>query len=102
MRNRLRAGFVGIIDEVALRILPGVFGNDLDAVLVRADRAVGAQTVENRAGGLGRLDREIPFDGEAVNETSSSMPRVKLFRPANWFWRRVAQFIQRGFRHRRA
>ena len=66
MRNRLRAGFVGIVDEVALRILFRVFGDDLHAVLVGANRAVGAQTVENRAGGLGRLDREVLFDGEAA------------------------------------
>ena len=85
MGNRLGAGLVGIVDEIALRIQPGVFGDDLDAVLVGADRAVGAQAVEDRAGRFRRLDGEIGIDGEAVCETSSSMPRVKLLRPANWF-----------------
>jgi hypothetical protein len=58
MRNRLRARFVAVIDEVALRIAPGVLGDDLDRVLVGADRAVGAQAIEHRAGDIGAIDVE--------------------------------------------
>ena len=50
MRNRLRTGFVGIIDEVALRIFFCIFGDDLYTVLVGADRAVRAQGRRKRRG----------------------------------------------------
>ena len=48
MRNRHRAGFLRVVDEIALSIIVGVLANDLDRVLVRAHRAVRAQPVEDR------------------------------------------------------
>jgi len=42
MRNRDRAGFLRVVHEVALREVVGVFADDFDRVLVRADRAVRA------------------------------------------------------------
>ena len=58
MRDRLRAGFVRVVDEIALRVEPGILGDDLDAVLVGADRAVGAKAVEHGADDVVALDRE--------------------------------------------
>ncbi len=57
---------MGIVDEIPLRILFRIFGDDLHAVLVRPDRAVGTETVENGTSGLGSLDREIFFNFEAA------------------------------------
>ena len=102
MRDCLRAGFMGIVDEVALRILLCVFGNDLHAVLVGADRAVGAQTIENRAGSLGRLDGEIFFDGEAaerdvvLDAEGEAVSTGELVLAVTF-----DEFIQCGLRHRR-
>ena len=49
VRDRHRAGFLGVVDEVSLRIVVGVFADDLDGVLVGADRAVRAQAVKQGA-----------------------------------------------------
>ena len=59
MRDRLRARFVRIVDEIALRVECGIFGDDFDAVLVGADRAVGTQAVEDRTHHIIRLDRIV-------------------------------------------
>ena len=66
MGNRLGAGLVGIIDEIALGVAPGVLGDDLDAVLVGADRAIGDRARRRRRGDRRpALDGEIRIDGEA-------------------------------------
>ena len=52
------ARLLGVIDEVALRVVVGVRADDLDAVLVRANGAVGAQTVEHALGAAGILEQE--------------------------------------------
>ena len=62
MRNRLRAGFVRIVNKIALRVQTGIFGDDLDAVLVGSDGAVGAQSVEDRTGDIVLLDHEAVVD----------------------------------------
>ena len=49
MRYRARTGLLRVIDEVALAMQVGVLANDLDAVLVRADRAVGTHAEKQRA-----------------------------------------------------
>src|SRR5262249_59332457 len=49
VRDRLRAGLLGVVDEVALRVQTLLVAEDLDRVLVRADRAVGAEPEEDRA-----------------------------------------------------
>ncbi len=58
MRNRHRAGFLGIVHKVALAKVAALFADDLDGVLVGAHRAVRAQAKEHAA------HRLIPFDGE--------------------------------------
>ena len=57
--NRLGAGFLGVVDEVALGVQAAVRAEDLDGVLVRADRAVRAEAVEHRADRAGRLDVQL-------------------------------------------
>lgn len=46
VRRRHRTGFAGIVNEVALAVLAGVFGNNLNRVFVGADGAVSTQTEE--------------------------------------------------------
>jgi hypothetical protein len=53
VRDRDRAGLLGVVDEVALGEVVRVLADDLDAVLVGADRAVGAQAVEQGAHHVG-------------------------------------------------
>ena len=57
VRDRLRAGLLRVVDEVALR-MQALVPEDLDRVLVRADRPVRAEAEEDRAHRLGRLDVE--------------------------------------------
>ena len=47
MRNRHRAGFLRVVNEIALREVVGVFADDFDRFLVGADRAVRAESVED-------------------------------------------------------
>ena len=49
MRCRHRAGLLGVVDEVALRVVGSLGADDLDGVLVGADGAVGTESVEERA-----------------------------------------------------
>ena len=48
VRDRDRAGLLRVVDEVALHVEVGLLADDLDRVLVGADRAVGAEAVEHR------------------------------------------------------
>ena len=50
VRDGLRAGLPGVVDEVALGVEVGAFADDLDAVLVGADGAVGPEAPEERRG----------------------------------------------------
>ena len=65
VRDGLRAGLLRVVDEVALRVQSLLATEDLDRVLVRSHRAVGAQAEEHRAHGVGRLDVEGGVVGEA-------------------------------------
>ena len=102
VRDRLGARLVRIVDEISLGVVAGVFGDDLDAVLVGADRAIGAKAVEDGAGdvvaldGEGRVDCEagvrdvvVDADGEAVarGEASLAVP--------------LREFVERRLHHRR-
>ena len=49
MRNRHRAGFLRVINEIALRVIVRFLADDLDGIFVRADRAVCAEAVKQRA-----------------------------------------------------
>ena len=54
VRQREAARLLGVVFEIALRVLVGVVADDLDAVLVRTHGAVAAEAVELAAhGGLG-------------------------------------------------
>ena len=53
------AGFLGVIDEVALGVEVGVFADDFDGVLVGADGAVGAQAEEDGPHDVVGFDIEI-------------------------------------------
>ena len=58
MRNGDGAGLLRIVNEVALRVVVGFLADNLDGVLVRADRAVRAQAVEQRAHRAGHFARK--------------------------------------------
>src|ERR1700737_2945073 len=58
VRDSNRAGLLRVIDKVALGKQVGSLANDLDRVLVRADRSVGAQAIEQAAHGAGGFDIE--------------------------------------------
>ena len=58
VRDGHRAGLLGIVDEVALRVVGGLFADDFDGVLVGADRAIRAEAVEDGAHGAGLLGGE--------------------------------------------
>ena len=47
MRHRHRAGFLRVIDKIALRLQVGGFADDLDRILVGRHRAVRAQAPEH-------------------------------------------------------
>ena len=47
------AGLLGIVNEVALGVVVGLFADDLDGVLVGADGAIRAESVEQGAHGAG-------------------------------------------------
>ena len=56
VRHGLRARLLRVVDEVALRVQVLLGAEDLDRVLVRADRAVRAEAEEDRADRAGRFD----------------------------------------------
>ena len=49
VRHSHGAGLLRVVNEITLRVIRRLFADDLDRVLVRADRAVGAQTPEQCA-----------------------------------------------------
>jgi hypothetical protein len=51
VRDREAAGLLGVVDEVALCVDGRVCGEDLDGVLVGADRPVRTETEEDGSGG---------------------------------------------------
>ena len=56
MGNGDGARLFRVVDEVTLRVLPGLLGDDFDGVLVGPHRAVGAQAEENGVGAVGRFE----------------------------------------------
>ncbi len=54
-----RAGLLGVVDEVALGEVVGLLTDDLDRVLVGADRAVRAEAEEEAAEDVVAGDREV-------------------------------------------
>ena len=97
VRDRDRAGLLGVVDEVALGVEPGVLADDLHRRLVRADRAVAAEA-EEHGGDLarGRLAPERAVDREAeAGDVVDDADREVRLRP----WR--GQLVVDGLDHRR-
>ncbi len=46
MRNRDGSRLLGIVEEIALSVVIGIFPDNFDGVLIRADRPVGTKSVE--------------------------------------------------------
>ena len=96
VRDRLRARLLRVVDEVALHVDRRVLADDLDAVLVRADGAVGAEAEEHRphgARGLGDPGGIVGQAGPAhvvVNADREVIPR-----------RRPVELVEDGLDHRR-
>src|SRR4029077_8583709 len=65
VRHGLRARLLRVVDEVPLRVQVLLGAEDLDRVLVRADRAVRAEAEEDRADRAGRLDVQRPVIRQA-------------------------------------
>ena len=75
--NRYRAGFPGIVDEIALRMQVGGLANDLDRILVGAHGAVRTQAVENRLHGAGvRVGAETGIGVGAVSNRIANVTTV--------------------------
>src|SRR6266536_6070565 len=64
MRDGDRAGLLRVVNKIALREIAGVLADDFDRLLVRANRAVGAESEKLRAHDVVRLDREARIDIE--------------------------------------
>jgi hypothetical protein len=74
-----RAGLLRVVHEVALGEVVGLLADDLDGVLVGADRAVGTETEEEAAEDVVAGDVEVVVHGSEVWLTSSTIPTVKWF-----------------------
>ena len=64
VRHGDRTGLLRVVHEVALPEAVVVLGQDLDRVLVRPHRAVGAEAVEHGPDLVGGLDVEVVRDGQ--------------------------------------
>ena len=96
MRDGDRAGLLRVVDEVALRERVRLLADDLDRVLVGADRAVGAQAEEDAARHVGGLEVElaIPLERRVADVVDDADGEVAL-------GPRSAQFVEHRARHRR-
>lgn len=77
VRNGDAAGFLAVVAEITLSVFVGVVADDFDAVLVCADGAVGAQTVEHAAFAAFRSGIDFSVTGRDLPVTSSTIPTVK-------------------------
>src|SRR6185369_15533869 len=66
VRHGHRAGLLRVVNKIALRIVGRFLANNLDRVLVRADRAVGSQAPEQCSHLSGGFSGEIRVVGQAV------------------------------------
>src|SRR3989304_571291 len=94
VRYRHCAGLLRVVIEIALREVVGLFADDLDRVLVRADRAISTETEEHATHGIFGLDYEGRVHIKAgvrdiVVDTNTEM--ILGFR--------FVQFIESGFDH---
>src|SRR6266480_1641645 len=65
MRDRYGASLLRIVDEIALGVIPSLLADNLDGILVCADRAIGYEAVENRAYGVRALSGKTGIVFEA-------------------------------------
>src|ERR1035438_8002394 len=65
VRDGLRAGLLRVVHEITLGVQPVVRAQDLDGVLVRADRPVRAEAEEYRADSVRRLNVQRPVIRQA-------------------------------------
>ena len=84
VRDRDRAGLLGVVDEVALDVAVGLLADDLDRVLVGADGAVRAEAVEERGGDVLALgaERRVPGQrgvGHVVDDPDGEVARGGVF-----------------------
>ncbi|MBV6467451.1 MAG: hypothetical protein PGMFKBFP_02812 [Anaerolineales bacterium] len=94
VRDRHRAGLLGVVVEVALGVVVGLFADDLDGVLVRAHRPVGAEADEDAADGL------FVFNGEGGVHFEAGVRHVVGDADGEVILRfGLLQFVQRGFDH---
>ena len=96
VRHGDRAGLLRVVDEIALREQIGFLTDDLDRVLVRADGAVGAQTVEHRGRHIFRFGAErcVPWNRRVrhvVDDADREVMPGRLFR----------QLVEDRLHHRR-
>ena len=81
MRDRHRAGFFRIVNKISLGKVVGVFADDFDRLLVRPDRAVGAEAEKQRADDIVGLDREIRIEIQTgVRDIVVDADREMIFR----------------------
>ncbi len=78
MGNGLRTGFLGVVDEIPLGVKVGIVADDLDRVLVGADRAVRAQPIKHGPHHFIGLDHEVRIDiqtgvGHIVDDADGKM-----------------------------
>ena len=65
VRGGNRTRFFGVVHEIGLRVVFGRFTDDLDGVLVGADRTVGTESVEHRLVHTGIVNMEVVIIGKA-------------------------------------
>ena len=96
VRHGHRTGLLRVVNEVALRVVIGVFADDLDGVLVGADGAVGPEAVEQAADHAVRLDGELGIVVDAgVRDVVIDPNREVILRPLS------EEMVEQAFDHRR-
>src|SRR5260370_33380378 len=96
MRRRHGARLLRVIDEVALRVIPSLLTDNLDRVLVRADRSVGPLAEEDGAHSVRSLDGKRRIVIEAWIRDVVLDAQREMIAP-----RRTLEFVQDGLRHGR-
>jgi hypothetical protein len=79
VRNGETTGLLGVVEEVALGVVVGLFADDLDRVLVGAHGAVGTHAVEQATDRFWIFRVEGRIVGSERWVTSSLMPTVNSF-----------------------
>ena len=96
MRDRHRAGFFRIVNEISLREIVRVFADDFDRLLVRAHGSVRAEPVKQRADNIVGFGRECRIEIEAgVRDVIVDADGEMILR------RRSREIVEHGLDHRR-